>query len=85
MSDLIYEKAQPVALRDVGLDERWLQDQIEEDPLILGLVDLAVLQRERKQPTGDPDWFVAVSGLLLPLEPLRAGTIPPCGDGSCLS
>lgn len=52
MSNLTYEKAEPVLLRDLGLDERWLQSRIEEDPSILGLGDLNVIQRERTQPSG---------------------------------
>lgn len=52
MPDLIYEKTDPVRLRDLGLDESWLQARIEEDPSILGLGDLNVLQRERRQPSG---------------------------------
>lgn len=35
-----------------NLDERWLQKQISEDPSILGLGELTLLQRERIQPTG---------------------------------
>lgn len=47
-----YKKAQPVKLRDVGKDERWLQDRINADPSILGLGDLTILKRERAQFTG---------------------------------
>ena len=36
----------------MGLDERWLHERIEEDPLILGLGDLHVMEHERKQATG---------------------------------
>jgi hypothetical protein len=36
-------------LRSVGLDEKWLQDRIKDDPSILGLGDLAILARERRQ------------------------------------
>ena len=49
---LAYHKAKPTSLVDAGLDERWLQDRILEDPSILGLGDLAVIQRERKQSKG---------------------------------
>jgi len=35
-----------------NLDERWLQKQISEDPSILGLGELTLLQRERIQPSG---------------------------------
>lgn len=34
------------------INEKWLQDRIEEDPSILGLGDLIVYQRERKQSSG---------------------------------
>src|SRR6266404_4030108 len=45
-------KAAPVKLRSIGLDEKWLQDRIAEDPTLLGLGDLHIIQRERSQPTG---------------------------------
>jgi hypothetical protein len=47
-----YKKSEPVKLRDVGMDEKWLQDRIYEDPSILGLGDLAIYRRERIQFTG---------------------------------
>jgi len=50
--DYQYTKAKQIKLREVGLDERWLQERITEDPSILGLGDLLVFQREKKQPTG---------------------------------
>jgi hypothetical protein len=34
------------------ITEKWLQDKIEEDPSILGLGDLTVYKRERKQSAG---------------------------------
>lgn len=37
-----------VSLRARGLDERWLQDRIAEDPKILGLGDLILKDRERR-------------------------------------
>lgn len=45
-------KLQPMKLRALGLDERWLQDRIDEDPSILGLGDLQLLRRERTQSAG---------------------------------
>lgn len=42
----------PVDLRSLGLDERWLQDQIEKDPSLLGLGDLEIAGREHRQPVG---------------------------------
>ena len=47
-----YKKGRPVKLRDVGRDEKWLQDRINEDTSILGLGDLLILQRERPQYSG---------------------------------
>ena len=49
---LIYYKASPVALRELGYDERWLQQRILDDPSILGLGDVTVVQRERRQRVG---------------------------------
>lgn len=46
------EKATPVELRSLGLDERWLQKQIEADPSLLGLGDLEIADREHRQPMG---------------------------------
>ena len=46
---LNYHKAKPTTLGDAGLDERWLQERILEDPTLLGLGDVSVVQRERKQ------------------------------------
>ena len=47
-----YTKADPKTLRELGLDEKWLQERINEDASILGLGDLTVIERERSQPTG---------------------------------
>src|SRR5438552_2189146 len=44
-------KAQKVKLSD-HFDELWLQHQIEADPTILGLGDVVVLRRERRQSSG---------------------------------
>jgi hypothetical protein len=45
-------KATPTKLRQLGVDERWLQDRIDEDPTLLGLGDLQIVRREKSQPTG---------------------------------
>lgn len=45
-------KATATRLRALGLDERWLQDRIEEDPSLLGLGDLNIVRREKSQLTG---------------------------------
>jgi hypothetical protein len=46
------KRINPTRLRLVGLDERWLQDRIEEDPAILGLGDLNIIRREKPQRSG---------------------------------
>lgn len=46
-----YRKANRISLKEKSdLDERWVQDLIENDPSILGLGDLVVRDRERRQP-----------------------------------
>ena len=45
-------KLAPVELRTLGLDERWLQEGIIEDPSILGLGELEIAAREHRQPIG---------------------------------
>lgn len=45
-------KSAPVMLRSLGLDERWLQEQINRDPSILGLGELEIAGREHNQPQG---------------------------------
>jgi hypothetical protein len=52
MTNLSYVRAEPKRLRDLGFDEKWLQDRINEDPSILGLGDLVVITREHAQPSG---------------------------------
>jgi hypothetical protein len=47
-----YCKAERIFLKNTPYDEKWLQDRIEEDPSILGLGDLNIIQRERKQSSG---------------------------------
>jgi len=49
---LEFEKVAPVGLRSLGLDEKWLQDRIYEDPSILGLGDLEIAGKEHRQPVG---------------------------------
>ena len=46
------KKVLPVELRSVGLDEKWLQDRIRDDPSLLGLGELEVAGREHRQPVG---------------------------------
>ena len=51
-SVLEYKRIEPKPLRDLGFNERWLQERIFEDPSILGLGELSVIERERTQLTG---------------------------------
>jgi hypothetical protein len=46
------KKVTPTRLRLLGLNERWLQVRIEEDPSLLGLGDINVVRREKSQPSG---------------------------------
>lgn len=46
------EIAQSITIRDAGLDEYWLQDQIVENPACLGLGDLEAIAKERQQSSG---------------------------------
>jgi hypothetical protein len=41
-----------LSIRDCGMNEDWLQSKIETDPSILGLGDLEVVRREKKQSSG---------------------------------
>jgi hypothetical protein len=41
-----------LSIRNCELDEGWLQDLIEKDPSILGLGDLEVVRREKRQSSG---------------------------------
>lgn len=44
--------AHSVSMREAGLDEYWLQDQICINPAILGLGELELINKERKQNSG---------------------------------
>ncbi len=46
------KKVDAVDLRSVELNEKWLQDQIQLDPLLLGLGDLEIVSKEHTQPSG---------------------------------
>ena len=52
IAPLKLKKALPERLRSIGLDEGWLQTEINRDPSLLGLGDLQVIQREKAQPAG---------------------------------
>ncbi|MCL2681929.1 MAG: hypothetical protein FWE63_00420 [Bacteroidales bacterium] len=49
--NLQYAKGEKISLKK-HFSEKWLQDRIEEDPSILGLGELDLIQRERKQSSG---------------------------------
>ena len=49
--DKEYVKTKPITLRIAGKDETWLQRKIEEDPSILGLGNLVLVQSQRMQHT----------------------------------
>jgi hypothetical protein len=46
------KKISPVELRSVGLNEKWLQEQIKADTTILGLGELDIIGKEHKQQSG---------------------------------
>jgi hypothetical protein len=46
------KKMAPVSLRDLGLNERWLQDRIQDDTGLLGLGELEIVSREHRQKSG---------------------------------
>jgi hypothetical protein len=56
--NLSLKKALPTRLRSLGFTEVWLQDQIDNDPSLLGLGELHVLKREKIQPSGGRIDFV---------------------------
>jgi len=52
-------KATVVRIRDLNLDEKWLQDRIEEDPSLLGFgTDVQIFRREKKIASGGRIDFV---------------------------
>src|SRR5439155_23981487 len=42
-------KATPVSLREAGVTESWLENEIEKDPTILRLGDVTIIERQRRQ------------------------------------
>jgi RecB family endonuclease NucS len=54
MSDEV-EIAEPISIREAGLDEFWLQNQIWKNPSCLGLGDLDTIAKEKKQSGGRLD------------------------------
>lgn len=44
--------AVPTSLRMAGINEKWLQNEIERDPMLLGLGELEIVSREHRQPSG---------------------------------
>ncbi len=55
---LKYKKTEKISLKGEGLSEKWLQNRIEDDPSILGLGDLIVIKREKKQKKGRIDFLM---------------------------
>ena len=55
-----YTKTESISLKK-HFSEKWLQDIIEEDPSIIGLGDLQVYRRERKQSSGGRIDFLMLS------------------------
>jgi hypothetical protein len=51
MADEI-EIAQHTSIREAGLDEYWLQNQISDNPNCLGLGELETIAKERQQSSG---------------------------------
>ena len=47
-----YREHKIVALREVGKDEKWLQNEVARNPSILGLGDLVLFKKELKQNNG---------------------------------
>ncbi|MBK8451708.1 MAG: hypothetical protein IPL42_17520 [Saprospiraceae bacterium] len=52
-----YTKTNPIKLRDANLDEKWLQDRINEDTSILGLGDLIFIQKKESNHQEDESIF----------------------------
>jgi hypothetical protein len=53
MGQLKYSKAETIRLQEhPDFNEKWLQERIEEDPSLLGLGDVVVFERERRQASG---------------------------------
>lgn len=46
------KKVDSVELRSVGLDEKWLQDRIKEDPSLLGLGELEIVSGSTVSQSG---------------------------------
>jgi hypothetical protein len=42
-------KATPVILREAGVSESWLENEIEKDPTMLRLGDVTIIERQRRQ------------------------------------
>src|SRR5215470_19742635 len=42
-------KATPIGLREDGITESWLENEIERDPSMLKLGDVTVIERQRRQ------------------------------------
>jgi hypothetical protein len=47
-----FEIAKNISIKEAGKNEYWLQDQIYENPVCLGLGDLEAIDKERRQSSG---------------------------------
>jgi hypothetical protein len=47
-----FKRLTSVDMRSLGLDEKWLQEQIVDDPTLLGLGELEIAAKEHRQPVG---------------------------------
>ena len=50
--ELTYMKGESKTLRELGYDEKWLHEKIADDPTVLGLGELRIIEHERSQPSG---------------------------------
>ena len=75
MAKLNYTKHEPIYLKShPDFNEKWLQELIEEDPTILGLGDVVIVERERKQSSGGRIDFLLndlMQGMAQTVCPLR--------------
>ncbi|MCY7349909.1 MAG: hypothetical protein LH606_04475 [Cytophagaceae bacterium] len=74
--NLQYSKSEKISLKKY-FNEKWLQDRIEEDPTILGLGELDIIQRERKQSSGGRIDFLFLNnetGTMYETEIMLGGT-----------
>ena len=59
MSKLEFTIAEKISLKNSEFNEDWLQTRIAENPQILGLGELDLIERERKHKSGRLDMLLA--------------------------